>query len=116
MVGLVGWLGWGEAERGGGVASARPAGAAGWHGQRERAAPHAQRRARFGWESGIPCGTWKWAPIGRDMPWMSVTDEFEKAIPACVAAFISASRAASLCMSAHAARSAGGMARIAVSA
>ncbi len=40
-----------------------------------------------------PWATWKWAPIGRLMPCTRATLEFEKAIPAWVAASIIASRA-----------------------
>jgi hypothetical protein len=29
-----------------------------------------------------PWGTWKKAPIGRDIPWMRVTDALENAMPA----------------------------------
>ncbi len=43
-----------------------------------------------------PCGTWKCAPIGRDMPCTSATEALQKAMPACVAPSIIASRAAAL--------------------
>ena len=43
-----------------------------------------------------PCGTWKCAPIGRLMPCTSATLLLVKAMPACMAPSIMASRAGAL--------------------
>ena len=43
-----------------------------------------------------PCGTWKCAPIGRDIPCTSATELLENASPASVAPSIIASRASAL--------------------
>ena len=43
-----------------------------------------------------PWGTWKCAPMGRDMPCTRATEALVKAMPACMAPSIMASRAAAL--------------------
>ena len=51
-----------------------------------------------------PCGTWKRAPIGRDMPCTNATELLQNAIPAWVAPIIMPSRARALRGSAYAVR------------
>lgn len=51
-----------------------------------------------------PCGTWKWAPIGRLMPWTRATEALLKAMPAWLAASIIPSRASRLSGSKQAVR------------
>ena len=63
-----------------------------------------------------PCGTWKCAPIGRDIPCTKATDALVNAIPACIAPSIIASRAAALPGSAYAVRRFAPINRIAATA
>mmetsp|Transcript_25376 Transcript_25376/g.80109 ORF Transcript_25376/g.80109 Transcript_25376/m.80109 type:complete len:232 (-) Transcript_25376:3601-4296(-) len=75
-------------------AAAQPIAVAAW--AYRRGAPPTEKAVTAGRSIALerPCGTWKAAPMGLDMPWIRVTDAFEKAMPACVAAAIRVSRAA----------------------